>query len=113
MISSRNDEESDEPLVTVDDEVAAHLFRFFMNPDQLGGREASNVAASRLSEVHGKGKKDNVSPVRVTQSGHALTLTIMGSMPKSRVSVCRFPPLTVHESFAVIRPEYVVSLSLA
>jgi hypothetical protein len=46
-------------------------------------------------------------------TGVKLTLTMIGTNPQSRVSELSGPPLTDQQIFAVIRPRYDTSRSLA
>lgn len=48
MIAAREDEVSYETFVAIYDEVTTKLFRLLMVADELGGRQAAQVASYRL-----------------------------------------------------------------
>jgi hypothetical protein len=48
VIPPRHDQETDQPLVSVDDEVATHLFGLFMVRDELRRRQVAEVTPSGL-----------------------------------------------------------------
>jgi hypothetical protein len=54
VVSSGNDEETDETLVSVDDEITAHLLSFFVVGDKFGGREVTEVTAGGLCREEGE-----------------------------------------------------------
>ena len=73
MISSGDDEESDETLVSVDDEVSSHLFCFFVMLDELGGRESFEITSSRLHSF------EKSATFLGGRAETILTLTMIGS----------------------------------
>ena len=95
MVPPGDDEEADETLVSVDDKVSSHLLCFFVVEDELRGREALEVAASRLG-IAGMSAASS-------KAGGERTLTIMGRCPRSRVMECEGPPLRDQEMVAVMR----------
>lgn len=48
MISTRNDEVADQPLISINDEVTAELFRFFVSLDKLKRRQVAQITTHRL-----------------------------------------------------------------
>lgn len=102
VVSSGEDEESDELFVSVDEEVSSVRRRLLRVLDELLGRGRLEVAPVRLHKRHKMSDKVSRSEPFPERLETCRTLTMTGRCPNSRISSCSSPPLTLQMILAVI-----------
>jgi len=106
MISAGKDEVANQPLVSVDDEVSAEFFGFFVSSHELCRRQVTKITPYGLAVS---------DPPERRLSSMIRTRTMTGTRPQSRVILCStlVSPLIFQHILACIRPLYEVKRSRA
>ena len=106
MIPARKDEVANQSFISVDDEVSAKFFGFFVPSHEFCGRQITKIAPYGLAVSDHPGR---------CLSSIIRTRTMIGTRPQSRVMLCStlVSPLIFQHILTCIRPLYEVKRSRA